>query len=90
MPSQRLTSHHLCACRYGIYILVVECMGISAMLPYAALLVVYTLSSGSKGLPKDDGQTIATKRCVLASLAATLLLALIPTQHDNLAAPTCA
>jgi hypothetical protein len=73
MPRQRLASHNLCACRYGIYILVVECMGISAMLPYAALLVVYTLSSGSKGLPKDDGQTIATKRCVLAVLASVLL-----------------
>jgi hypothetical protein len=48
--------------RYGIYILVIECMGISAMLPYASLLVVYTLGSGSRGLPKDDGQTIATKR----------------------------
>jgi hypothetical protein len=45
-------------CRYGIVILVVELMGLSAVLPYGFMLFRYTASKGSKGLPIDDGKVI--------------------------------
>ena len=44
--------------RYGIVILVVELMGLSAVLPYGFMLFRYTASKGSKGLPIDDGKVI--------------------------------
>jgi hypothetical protein len=36
-------------------VLVVECIGISAVIPYAVLNVVHTHPSSSPGLPADDG-----------------------------------
>ncbi len=44
-----------------MWILVVECMGISAVLPYALLQVVSTRPTGSPGLPPDDGISIGEK-----------------------------
>ncbi len=48
-------------CSYHIYIFVVECMGITAVLPYALLQVISTRPTGSKGLPPDDGISIGEK-----------------------------
>jgi hypothetical protein len=39
-------------------VLVVELMGLSAVLPYGFLLVRYTGSAGSRGLPLDDGRVV--------------------------------
>ena len=36
-------------------------MGISAVIPYALLLVVSTRPTGSKGLPPDDGISVGEK-----------------------------
>lgn len=44
--------------RYGVLILVVELIGLSSVIPYGMLLPFQTLSSGSKGLPIDDGKVI--------------------------------
>jgi hypothetical protein len=41
---------------YGAFVFAVELMGLAAVLPYAAMLVVYTRPTpGSKGLPAEDG-----------------------------------
>jgi hypothetical protein len=40
---------------------VVECLGISATLPYVLLLVVSTRPTGSPGLPPGNSTTAATK-----------------------------
>lgn len=50
-----------CPCvarRYGVLVLVVELLGLSAVLPYGFLLPFYTASSGSRGLPIDDGRVV--------------------------------
>lgn len=47
-----LCSLHL---RYGWLVLGVELLGVTAVLPYGAMLVVHTESTGSPGLPADDG-----------------------------------
>ncbi len=47
--------------RYHIYIFVVECLGITAVLPYALLQVSSTRPTGSPGLPPDDGISIGDK-----------------------------
>jgi hypothetical protein len=39
----------------------VELMGISAVIPYAMLLVVGTRPTGSRGLPPDDGISVGEK-----------------------------
>lgn len=39
-------------------VLVVELIGLTAVLPYGLLLPFHTLGSGSKGLPIDDGRVI--------------------------------
>lgn len=39
-------------------VLVVEIIGLTAVVPYGMLLPFHTLSSGSKGLPVDDGRAI--------------------------------
>jgi hypothetical protein len=44
-----------------MFIFVVECMGISAVLPYALLQVASTRPTGSSGLPADDGISIGDK-----------------------------
>jgi hypothetical protein len=38
-----------------VLILVVEFIGLTSVLPYGLMLPFYTSSSGSKGLPIDDG-----------------------------------
>jgi cellulose synthase/poly-beta-1,6-N-acetylglucosamine synthase-like glycosyltransferase len=43
---------------YGAFVFAVELMGLAAVLPYAAMLVVYTAPTGSMGLPADDGRVI--------------------------------
>ncbi|WIA20938.1 hypothetical protein OEZ85_005279 [Tetradesmus obliquus] len=43
---------------YGVLVLVVEIIGLTAVVPYGMLLPFHTLSSGSKGLPVDDGRAI--------------------------------
>lgn len=48
----------LVVCRYGVLILVVEFIGLTSVLPYGLLLPFYTTSSGSKGLPIDDGRVV--------------------------------
>lgn len=48
----------LLCCRYGVLILVVELIGLTSVIPYGMLLPFQTLSSGSKGLPIDDGKVI--------------------------------
>lgn len=45
-------------CRYGVLILVVEIIGLTSVVPYGMLLPFYTSSSGSKGLPIDDGRVV--------------------------------
>ena len=40
---------------YSIFILVVEVIGMTAVLPYAALNAVHTHPTGGPGLPPDDG-----------------------------------
>jgi len=41
--------------RYSIIVLIVECIGISAVIPYGVINVCHTHPSGSPGLPVDDG-----------------------------------
>jgi hypothetical protein len=41
-----------------VLILVVEFIGLTSVLPYGLMLPVYTASSGSKGLPIDDGRVV--------------------------------
>jgi hypothetical protein len=48
-------------CRYSIIVLVVECIGISAVLPYGLLNVCHTHPTGSQGLPADDGTLLPDK-----------------------------
>ena len=50
--------------RYSIIILVVECIGITAVIPYAAINVIHTHPTGSPGLPVDDGISLPDKTCV--------------------------
>ena len=38
--------------------LVVEIIGLSAVVPYGFLLPFYTASTGSRGLPLDDGRVV--------------------------------
>lgn len=40
---------------YSIIVLIVECIGISAVIPYGVINVCHTHPSGSPGLPVDDG-----------------------------------
>ncbi|GBF89253.1 six-hairpin glycosidase [Raphidocelis subcapitata] len=47
---------------YSILILVVECIGMTSVVPYALLNVVHTHPSGSGGLPADDGLMEPDKR----------------------------
>lgn len=42
---------------YGVYILAVEIVGISSVLPYGLLLVMHTTPHKRAGLPRDDGRT---------------------------------
>ena len=44
--------------RYGVLVLIVELIGFTAVLPYGLLLPFYTASSGSRGLPLDDGRVV--------------------------------
>jgi hypothetical protein len=44
--------------RYAVLVLVVEFIGLSAVVPYGLLLPLYTASSGSRGLPLDDGRVV--------------------------------
>jgi hypothetical protein len=41
-----------------VLVLVIELIGLTAVVPYGMLLPFHTLSSGSKGLPVDDGRVI--------------------------------
>jgi hypothetical protein len=41
-----------------VLVLVIEIIGLTAVVPYGMLLPFHTLSSGSKGLPVDDGRVI--------------------------------
>ncbi|KAI8463461.1 MAG: glycosyl hydrolase family 9-domain-containing protein [Monoraphidium minutum] len=41
---------------YGWVVLAVEVLGATAVLPYGAMLVAYTVSTGSAGLPPDIGR----------------------------------
>jgi hypothetical protein len=41
-----------------VLILVVEFIGLTSVLPYGLMLPFYTSSSGSKGLPIDDGRVV--------------------------------
>jgi hypothetical protein len=41
-----------------VLILVVEFIGLTSVLPYGLMLPFYTSSSGSKGLPIDDGHVV--------------------------------
>lgn len=43
---------------YGALILAIELLGLTSVLPYALLLPVATLPSGSRGLPVDDGRAL--------------------------------
>lgn len=60
-----LTTHHSSLipplCRYSIVVLVVECIGISAVLPYGLINVCHTHPSGSLGLPAGDGSLLPDK-----------------------------
>jgi hypothetical protein len=51
----------LSACRYSIIVLIVECVGISAVIPYGVINVCHTHPSGSLGLPADDGTLLPDK-----------------------------
>lgn len=57
LPSTVCVCAHV-VCRYGVLILVVEFIGLTSVLPYGLLLPFYTTSSGSKGLPIDDGRVV--------------------------------
>jgi hypothetical protein len=46
---------------YQMYVFFVEMLGVSALIPYALLLVVSTRPTGSKGLPPDDGISVGEK-----------------------------
>lgn len=35
-------------CRYGMAVLIVECIGVTSMLPYGLMLVRQTVSTGSR------------------------------------------
>lgn len=45
-------------------VLVVEMLGVTSVLPYGAMLLFYTDSTGSEGLPADNGRNLlpTTKR----------------------------
>lgn len=47
---------------YSIIILVIECLGMTAVIPYAFLNMVHTHPTGSQGLPPDDGFSIPDKK----------------------------
>lgn len=49
------------SCRYSIIVLIVECVGISAVIPYGVINVCHTHPSGSLGLPADDGTLLPDK-----------------------------
>lgn len=46
-----------CPHRYSIIILVVEFIGVTAVIPYALINCIHTHPAGSPGLPIDDGMT---------------------------------
>jgi len=48
--------------RYSICILIVELIGITSVIPYAAINIVHTHPTGSAGLPVDDGFSTPDKR----------------------------
>jgi hypothetical protein len=48
-------------CRYSIIVLVVECIGISAVIPYGLINVCHTHTTASQGLPADDGTLLPDK-----------------------------
>lgn len=48
-------------CSYSIIVLVVECIGISAVLPYSIINVCHIHPTGSQGLPPDDGTLLPDK-----------------------------
>jgi hypothetical protein len=60
-PGSLLSAPDLSPRRYQVYVFCVEMMGVSALVPYALLLVVSTRPTGSKGLPPDDGISVGEK-----------------------------
>lgn len=52
-------------CRYSIIVLVVECIGISAVVPYGLVNICHTHPTGSPGLPADDGTLLPDKTSAL-------------------------
>lgn len=48
--------------RYSICILIVELIGITSVIPYAAINIVHTHPTGSAGLPVDDGFSTPDKK----------------------------
>lgn len=57
-PPSLPASHSPLPCRYGVLILVVEFIGLTSVLPYGLMLPFFTSSSGSRGLPIDDGRVV--------------------------------
>eukprot|EP00775_Hariotina_reticulata_P006654 gene6654-6879_t len=53
---------------YSICVLIVELIGITSVIPYAAINVVHTHPTGSAGLPIDDGFSTPDKKFVLRVL----------------------
>jgi hypothetical protein len=55
---QGYSNFNVFGCRYGIVILVAEGVGVTAVVPYALMLTRRTVSTGSPGLPRDDGTVV--------------------------------